>query len=208
MSSIIRYGDTYHGISVFGRGVFTDDLFGGRTYAGQHRDGHACGLGVLTNSSGTKIYAEHGPDGKFDGRSLDRWAGGTTGYRLSERGKAKGHALVSANGRCEYNGEACAPDDPRLLALVALVAPVEVRPTARAPRPLLARPLPTKQSSDGSAGSVCPRRRWRPPWPPRCTPTPHAVAGGRATQPNSSRTAKHDRAATRYSWHGRRPLAP
>ena len=46
MSSIIREGDTFHGISVFGRGVFTDE--DGRTYAGQHSDGYACGLGVLT----------------------------------------------------------------------------------------------------------------------------------------------------------------
>ena len=42
MSSIIRRGDTYHGISVDGRGVFTDEY--GTTYAGQHKDGYACGL--------------------------------------------------------------------------------------------------------------------------------------------------------------------
>ena len=42
---------------------------------------------------------------------------------------------MSADGTCEYNGEACAPDDPRLLALIAQVAPVEVRPAARAPHP-------------------------------------------------------------------------
>ncbi len=53
-----------------------------------------------------------------------------------------------------------------------------------------------KQSSDGSAGSFCPRRRWRPPWLPRCTP--NAVAGGRATQPNSNSipAAKHGHAVT------------
>ncbi len=67
MSSIIRNGDTYHGISVFGRGVFTDNVNGSVTYAGQHRDGHACGLGVLTWSDGRKVYAEHGPEGKYDG---------------------------------------------------------------------------------------------------------------------------------------------
>ena len=72
MSSIIREGDTFHGISVFGRGVFTDDadehVNGTMIYAGQHRDGYACGLGVLTNSFGWKEYAEHGPDGECDGR--------------------------------------------------------------------------------------------------------------------------------------------
>ena len=194
MSSIIRDGGTYHGISVVGRGAFTDH---GHTYAGQIRDGHACGLGVLTWSGGYKIYAEHGPDGQRDGRYLRRWATGHTQYRLYERGKETASAWVFADGTCVYNGVACAPDDVRLLALIAQVAPVEVRPAARAPAPANRLPLTPKQSSDGSAGSFCPRRRWRPPWPPRCTPPPHAVAGGCATQPNSSRAAKHDHATTR-----------
>jgi hypothetical protein len=196
MSSIIRLRDTFHGISVVGRGVFKHE-FGRRTYAGQCRDGHACGLGVTTWSNGYKEYAEHGPDGKYDGRYLFRYADGRTGYCLYQRSKLKGSALVSADGRCTYNFEACAPDDPRLFALIAQVAPVEVRPAAPAPHPPLARPLAPKPSSDGSAGSFCPRRRSRPPWPPRCNPTPHAVAGGCATQPNSRRTAKHAHAVTR-----------
>jgi hypothetical protein len=196
MSSIIRLGDTIHGISVFGRGVFTDDTYGGRTYVGQHRDGYACGLGVATLSNGSKVYAEHGPDGQCDGRWLWRWADVHTSYLLFARGEQKESVTVFADGRCKYNGVACAPDDPRLLALIALVAPVEVRPAARTPPPL-ASPLATKQSSDGSAGSFCPRRRWRPPLPPRCAPTPHAVAGCRGTQPNSSRASKHGHAATR-----------
>jgi hypothetical protein len=197
MSSIIRDGDTFHGISVFGRGVFTNDKNARVTYAGQYRDGHACGLGVTTNYNGTKVYAEHGPDGKFDGRCLDRWAHGDTYYFLYERGEQTEAAAVFAEGSCYYNGKACAPDDPRLLALIAQVAPVEVRPAAQAPHPPLSRPLAPKQSSDGSAGPFCPRRRWRPPWPPRCTPTPHAVAGGRRAQVNDSRTAQHDHAVTR-----------
>ncbi len=171
MSSIIRRGDTFHGIGVFGRGVFTNK--DGMTYAGQCRDGHACGLGMTTWPDGTKIYAEHGPDGQYDGRHLGRYAhDGNTDYFLWERRKVKDYVGVSADGRCVYNGEACAPDDPRLLALIAQVAPVEVRPDAPAPLPPLARPLAPKQSSDGSAGSfgLFPRRRWRPPWPPRCSP--------------------------------------
>jgi hypothetical protein len=193
MSSIILRGDTYHGISAFGRGVFTNDKFGRNTYAGQIRDGHACGLRVLTYSSGYKVYAEHGPGGQCDGRYLYRIADGETTYRLFERGERKVHARVSADGTyCVYNGAACAPDDPRVLALIALVAPVEVRPAARAHPPLA-----PKRSSDGSAGSFCPRRRWRPPWPPRCTPMPHAVVRGCAAQPNSSRASKHGHAATR-----------
>ena len=166
MSSIIRDGDTFHGISVESRGVFKDKKWGTRTYAGQIRDGHACGLGVLTYSSGHKDYAEYGPDGQCDGRYLYRWASGGTWYYLFERGESKESAFVDGDGRCQYNDEACAPDDPRLLALIAQVGPVEVRPAAPAPHTLIA-PLASKQSSDGSAGSFCPRRRWRPPWPPR-----------------------------------------
>jgi hypothetical protein len=106
MPSIIRYGDTYHGISVSGV---------------------------------SKDYAEYGPDGKFDGRYFGRSANGTTGYyRLFERGKEKANARVFADGRCTYNYYQCAPDDPRLLALIAQVAPVEVRRASRAPHP----PLP------------------------------------------------------------------
>ena len=135
MSSIIRNGDTYHGISVFGRGVFThEDEDVTMTYAGQYRDGCACGLGVLTRSDdGTKVYAEHGPDGQCDGRWLGRSADGDTSYGLCERGEDKDFAWVDADGHCEYNYVACAPDDPRVLALIAQVAPVEVRPAAPAP---------------------------------------------------------------------------
>jgi hypothetical protein len=168
MSSIIRRGDTFHGISVESRGVFTNDKFG-TTYAGQCRDGYACGLGVATYYSGYnrrhKEYAEHGPDGEFDGRKLGRWANGASWYGLCERGKVKEYAVVNSDGTCEYNGKDCAPDDPqeyavvnsdgtckyngkdcapddpRVLALIALVAPVEVRPAAPAPHPLLGPPL-------------------------------------------------------------------
>ena len=163
MSSIIRDGDTFHGIRVFGRGVFTNDERGGTTYAGQCKDGYACGLGVATWSNGHKVYAEHGPDGQFDGRCLVRWDDGLTGYRRFERGEGKDSAYVFADGRCKYNREACAPDDPRLLALIAQVAPVEVRSASTAPHPPLASPLAPKQLSDGSAGSFCICRRWRPP---------------------------------------------
>ena len=82
MSSIIKNGATFHGVCVCGRGVFTNDeyQYGRRTYVGQIRDGHACGLGVTTYDNGTKEFAEHGPDGEEHGRILTRYAGGTTGY--------------------------------------------------------------------------------------------------------------------------------
>jgi hypothetical protein len=85
MSSIIRNGDTFHGISVFGRGVFTNEKYDTVIYAGQCRDGYACGLGVGTWPGG-KVYAEHGPDGKCDGRYLFRSADLHTFYCLVERG--------------------------------------------------------------------------------------------------------------------------
>ncbi len=66
-------------------------------------------------------------------------------------------------------------------------------PPPRATRP----PFAPEQSSGGSAGSLCPRRRSRRPWPPRCAPTPHAVAGDRAAQPNHSRNAPHEHGVKR-----------
>jgi hypothetical protein len=209
MSSIIVDWDTFRGISVFGRGVFTNDDYGGRTYAGQCKDGHACGLGVATWSSGHKEYAEHGPDGQYDGRCLVRWADVYTRYWLYERGKEKASAGVNADGSCEYNWNACTPDDPRLLALIAQVAPVEVRPGRPSPPPANRRPLAPKHSSDGSAGSFCPCRRWRPPRPLRCTPhaarrrwchTPTA-----ATLQSTSTQWRVRATVLRYWSHGRHP---
>jgi hypothetical protein len=137
MCSIIMHGHTFLGISVVGRGVFTDDKDGGWTYAGQCKDGYACGLGVTTYSFGRKDYAKHGPDGQFDGRHLIRYVSGHTLYRLYERGKLKDWAGVDADGRCQYNGVGCAPKEPRMLALIAQVAPVEVRLAAPATHPPL-----------------------------------------------------------------------
>ncbi len=162
MSSIIRNGDTYLGIGVFGRGVFTDDTDGRWTYAGQIRGGYACGLGVLTWPDWCKGYAEYGPDGQCDGWCLERYTDGDTFYRLYERGEEKDSAVVFANGRCVYKREACAPDDPRLLALIAQVAPVEVRRAAPATQ------LPSLHNSHPSHR---PMDR-----PARCAP---AGAGGR-----------------------------
>jgi hypothetical protein len=197
MSSIIRDGDTFHGISVFGRGVFTNDKYGRRTYAGQIRDGYACGLGVAMWPSGDKVYADHGPDGECDGRCLERFADGAIYHCLFDRGALKGHATVDADGYCNYNYGGCAPDDPRLLTLIAQVAPVEVRPAARAPHPPIARHSPPSNRPMDRPARFAPagagdRRGHR-----GASPTPHAVAVGCAAQPNSSRTAKHDLTVTR-----------
>jgi hypothetical protein len=93
--SIVRNGYTFRGTVVVDRGVFTDRS--GETYAGHIKDGFACGLGV-TACSGSIIYAEHGPDGKFDGRYVDQSTGGMfTGYVVFERGEDVW--LTASNGR-------------------------------------------------------------------------------------------------------------
>ena len=102
----------------------------GDTYAGQCSDGHACGLGMLAYPTGLKVYAEHGPDGQYDGRCLFGWPF-ITYYRVYECGLQKDEAVVYAH-RGKYNDEMCAPDDPRLLALIAHVAPVEALASAAA----------------------------------------------------------------------------
>jgi hypothetical protein len=184
MSSIIRDGDTFHGISVFGRGVFTNDR-NGKTYAGQCKDGHACGLGVVTYPSGSKVYAEHGPDGKFDGRHLWRSADGHTWYRLYERGERKEYAGVFANAYCMYNGVPCALDDPRLLALIAQVAPVEVCPAAQTHLLPLARHSPPSNRPTDRPARFAPAgaggRRGHRGAPPFRTPSLVAVLGHNPT---------------------------
>jgi hypothetical protein len=123
---IIREGCTLQGISVSGRGVFTD--MDGRTYTGQVTGGYACGLGVLTGRDGTRSYSEHGRDGWCE-RSLAR--NGSTSYFLV-CGEQQHRLLVSADGFCMYNWDSCAHDDPRSLALIARVAPVEALASAAA----------------------------------------------------------------------------
>jgi hypothetical protein len=141
MSSIIKNRWTFYCISVVDRRVLMNDVEGW-TYAGQHKGGFACGLGVATYCDGSKEYAEHGPDGQYDGRwrCLDRWSDGATEVRLFERGNLKDRAIVHGKkGNCEYNDEACARDDPRLLALIAQVLPVEVQSPQR---PMNSAPMP------------------------------------------------------------------
>jgi hypothetical protein len=129
LSSITREGCTLQGISLSGRGVFTNT--DGGTYAGQCKSGHACGLGVLTSRHGGTSYSEHGCDG-WCGRSLTRNSvKGNTSYFLV-RVEETHRLLVSADGFCMYNWDVCAPDDPRLLALIAHVAPVEALASAAA----------------------------------------------------------------------------
>jgi hypothetical protein len=57
------------------------------------------------------------------------------------------------------------------------------RGAPRSPSPPAATRPPTDRSNRpmDRPARFAPRRRWRPPWPPRCTSIPHAVAGGCAT---------------------------
>jgi hypothetical protein len=133
MSTIMRDGHTFHGVGVCGYGVFVCKGLFIETcrYSGQIRDGHACGLGVLERDCG-KCYAEYGPDGKIHGRYLylSSEANGLAGYILFERGVPQDRAWVHHTSEGEYNGEYCAPDDPRILALIARVAPVQASANA------------------------------------------------------------------------------
>jgi hypothetical protein len=221
MSSIIRDAWTYHGISAEGRGVFTNKR--GCTYAGQCRDGYACGLGVTTYSdgymeyadyvanysNGYKVYAEYGPDGECDGRCLVRISSWDTTYYLYERGKEKEYLDVYAGGTCKYNYEYCEPDDPRVLALIAQVAPVEVRPAAPAAHPPSSatqtpRNRPMDQPARFAPAGAGEDRGHRGA-SPRRTPSLKAVRH----KPTINRTAKHDHAVmhARTDWpkwsHGR-----
>ena len=137
MSAIVRDGQTFHGTSVCGRGVFQITKLGSTyIYAGQIGSKSACGLGVLTSASG-KAFAEYDPYGKLDGRFvyLSRDAnvpGRLAGYILFEHGAPKERAWFHGTGELSYNGEFCAPDDPRVHDLKARVVPVEALAAAEA----------------------------------------------------------------------------
>jgi hypothetical protein len=96
-------------------------------FAGSHANGCAR-VGVNTRTSGTTQFVECDADGKVHGRYLDCYADGDTGYTLYEHGSAKEHALLYADGTCEYNGKACRADFAPFVALQAMVLPIKARP--------------------------------------------------------------------------------
>lgn len=118
-------------------------------------------LGVLTSHINTEYaeheYAEHGPDGHFDGPHLALSAWGTRDFRVFRHGEEIEYSSVRPGGSwtgCTYKYVACAPDDPRLLALIAQVAPVDVRSASTAPSPVLA--TLSRRNNRGFAGSFRP----------------------------------------------------
>ena len=198
MTSIPHDRDTFHGFSVNGRGVFLCEegvtRHCVRVYAGQNPSHFANALGVLTIPDGYgKIYAELDCDGKYHGWNIREYKSRRR-YALYDRGNMKDSVALFTTGKCVYNDEVCARDDPRLVAFIALVAPVEVLPATAALYPSSPNPrhraivvdLPARFAPAGSrdgcrqgGASHGARCRW-------CT-----------TQPNSSRTAKRESAVTR-----------
>ena len=136
MTSIPHDRDTFHGFSVNGRGVFLCEegvtRHCVRVYAGQNPSHFANALGVLTIPDGYgKIYAELDCDGKYHGWNI-RESKSRRRYALYDRGNMKDSVALLTTGKCVYNDEVCARDDPRLVAFIALVAPVEVLPATAA----------------------------------------------------------------------------
>ena len=124
MSSIIRNRDTYHGISLDGRGVFKATI--GRTFAGQCKGGYACGLGVVTYSDGT-TWSGQFAYGRWDGHRETHWADGDVDYDLCERGNRVHRARVKPDGDCEYDYKPCGADHADFAALIAAAQQAGVR---------------------------------------------------------------------------------
>jgi hypothetical protein len=192
MTEIKFNGRTYRGTAEGDHGVFTDSL-GRRVFAGQIAGDFAC-VGVHTYTDGTTPFVECDADGKENGRELACNAyKGNTAYRRYEHGSEKEHALLRADGLCEYDGKACRADYAPFAALRAMVVPIKARPPLGHPQPPLFVPhffAPFASHSVQSAIVFAlagigddPRRQGAhlPPPPVACT--------ARATQPTAA--AKH-----------------
>jgi hypothetical protein len=122
----IKFGySTYVGTAEGDHGVFTDS--GGAVFAGQIAGDAAC-VGVATQANGITVFVECDADGWSHGRGLDCTSGGFTRYSRYEHGDFKEHAVLYADGTCEYNGEACRADYAPFVALQAMVVPIKARP--------------------------------------------------------------------------------
>jgi len=137
MTEIKFWGSTYRGTAEGDHGVFTQSC--GEVFAGSIAYGSAC-VGVLTWTSGDTAFVECDAEGKEHGRWLVCSAGGDTIYYLYEHGNGKEHALLSADGTCEYNGEACRADYAPFVALQAKVLPIKARSPPVPPQPPLFMP--------------------------------------------------------------------
>jgi hypothetical protein len=122
--AITLYGDTYTGVQIGGKGLFrhTD----GRSYGGAVADTKPHGLGVLNGFNGT-IWSGGWSAGYRDGPFLERWASGSIGYYLYDRGNAVHWAAIGSDGECTCDGQLCADDDARLPSLKAAALDAAVR---------------------------------------------------------------------------------
>ena len=202
VTSVLCDGDVFHGFTVNRLGVFIDEdnftgtpvvkKFAGRIVKDGRYDVPRLGVLTLSQRSGNSYnFFERGPFGVLDGRVV-RALSDRTVYCLYESGNMKASAVVHASGRCWYNEMMCPPYYPPLLAFIAQVAPVQVRPATAAPSPGLPPShdeaivdLPARFAHAGARDS-CRQRRT----PPRRTFVPR----GCATHPNSSCTAKRGHA--------------
>jgi hypothetical protein len=125
MTEINAFGGTYRGTAEGDHGVFTHR--DGHVYAGQIAGDSAC-VGVFTWTDGDTWFVECDADGKEHGRWLYCIAGGNTWYIRYEHGSRKEHAVLRANGTCEYDGKACRADYAPFVALRAMVVPIKARP--------------------------------------------------------------------------------
>ena len=181
VTSVLCDGDVFHGFTVNRLGVFIDEdnftgtpvvkKFAGRIVKDGRYDVPRLGVLTLSQRSGNSYnFFERGPFGVLDGRVV-RALSDRTVYCLYESGNMKASAVVHASGRCWYNEMMCPPYYPPLVAFIAEVAPVKVRPATAAPSPGHA--TLSRRSYRGFAGSVCPRRRSRQLSPATYTPSPH-----------------------------------
>jgi hypothetical protein len=125
MTEIKFWGSKYVGTAEGDHGVFTNSK--GTVYAGEIAGGYPC-VGVATDTEGSTEYVECDANGKSHGRYLDCDARGDTVYYRYEHGSEKESAILRADGRCEYNWEACRADYAPFVALQAKVVPIKARP--------------------------------------------------------------------------------
>ena len=154
------------------------------------------------HSTGPRTTPSTAPTGSATGGNWAAMPTGGTHYRLYERRLPKAYATVSADGRCTYNSMACAPDDPRVLALIAQVAPVEVRPAVPAPHPPLARHSPPSNRPMDRPAHFAPAgaggRLGHRGAPPRRTPSLVSVRHN-PTAAALHRTPRSDACARRFA---------
>ena len=145
VTSVLCDGEVHHGFTVDRLGVFINEdnftgtpvvkKFAGRIVKNCNREVPRLGVLTLSQRGGNSYnFFERGPFGEWHGRDV-RALSDRTVYSLYERGLLKASAVLHASGRWFYNEMMCPPYYPPLVAFIAEVAPVKVRPATAAPSP-------------------------------------------------------------------------